>query len=957
MRAVEEALMVVSTSTDAESVTTRSLAVFSLDTLGAALGRLLDAHALRFTDLLRLGDVLSRTVELHPSQSQSLPSVRVSHVGAAAVRAGDERATSSLATGLHGFLRLLSPEMPVSIKQVRTCLSGLVLQFVVLSRDATLSLLTIIILCAQFSLYALTSMLRTVEQLPYHAQAPLLEPFLSPACAQLLLQLPRNHTLLQLHAASFLNVVLTFAQQHPSLVSPLAYELWMQQIRHWLVLVPSIGPDATMASRPTAAALQIASAQCVRTLSSSPRGRLVLRESVPTMEALYDVARRLHDSVAHAAGDERQRVPSASRRNRASKSARARHTHTRGASATVPMPLDLDDAVAMQRHVSRAVRNVCTSVLDGAAALTSSSSSSRTSLLLHSKRTLPMSRVFRNAYDLSDLPVVGAEEYESSTEIGWIDILTSWAGSSHRDVRQNAIATLVHLAEADASTSTTTTAGRTTQDFIVQAWLTRMLQHVRHLSGGGEILAVKQVEAIAQLADGLTPGNEQVLFNPAVVYAGAEALAVLAEHHHDELLDEGVVPLMALLSESQHSTDTLDLQTMSTRVLANMTAVSCLRLSSLNDTTGGPLLRPSTAPVWQQSEADAFDVERLLLETVSGKRLLQELRQWGQWKDPMRRSSYFRAAQNLAAYRALVVSGRLEADVYCEGVHPIIPYSPTRTASTESTESTLDVVFIHGLRGHPFGTWRTDMDRSLTSTNDVWPDVLLASDLARHNIHARLVTLGYEAGMVSWSSPWPSLTLQERSHVMLDALYAANIGRCKRQGEQPAPVVFVTHSMGGILVKKMLLLAHEQAQARDNLAASTAGVVFLAVPHFGSDLANTVRSEAVRSLLQAHPALLDLRADADGRLLALNDAFRALGIRCMSIGEAKPAPLALGLSAVVVKPESADPGFGSFHVLADADHMTICKARTADEPHYRAILRFLLGCCGREDAAAAPPAP
>lgn len=769
-----------------------------------------------------------------------------------------------------------------------------------------------------------------------------------------------------------MNVVLHLAKQNASLAQQSTYELWMKQIRYW--------------SSCSSSSLQLESALCLRTLSSHPRGRQFMSESPETMTALYDLARRLHESIEQATKLENMRKQTATQKtNRTSKKP------SRAKDQVATKLLESGDAIAMQSHVSRAVRNICTSFQDGEAALTSSSSSSSL-LLLHSKRNLPMSQVFRGALDLSDLPVVGAEEYESSTEVGWIDILTSWTGSPHRDVRRNAIETLAHLAEQQQQQQDDDNGvglkprATTTQDHILQAWLTSMLQHIRHLSGGGEILAVKQVEEIAKLSDGLTPGNEKVLFNPAVVDAGAAALAVLADNHHEKLIQQGVIPLMALLSRSSHSTEQYDLKAQCSRVIANLVASSCAQLNAQCDLHSNLVLLPSEkhqserqSGSWKRFAADNFDVQSMLQQTPSGKHLLRELHQWGKCEDPMRRSSFFRAVKNMKAYRDFVEHGRLEHDVYCEGVHPIVPFDPQEDnyesdslmvgeQSDDKTPS-IDVVFVHGLRGHPFGTWRTDMGNSVDGKNDIWPDVLLASDLRHSHINARLITLGYEAGMVSWSSPWPTLTLQERGKIMLDALYAANIGRSKRADQSANPVVFVTHSMGGVLVKKMLLLAKEQAnheqqneeastpmllpqlipsiskpKAQDNLAANTRGVVFLAVPHFGSDLAKGIRSESVRSLIKAHPAIQDLCTDSSGRLESLNEAFKELEIDCMSIGEARPAPLGLGLSAMVVKPESANPGVGSFHVLTDSDHMSICKAKSADEPHYQAILRYIRDC-------------
>lgn len=824
-------------------------------------------------------------------------------------------------------------------------------------------------------------MLRNAEQLPGSLRPGVLDLFLGPACATRLIALPRGNQQLQLQAASFMNVVLHLAQPNASLAQRSTYELWMKQIRYW----------STCSSNPS---LQLESALCLRTLSSHPRGRRCMSESSETMTALYEFAQHLHEGIQQQGQQYEPRVHKEEEKVETLQSQNPRQRQTR----TSLTKSDVGEIIRMQNHISRAFRNICTNFQNSDIAIESTFANA--SSLLHSKRNLPMSRVFRGTLDLNDLPVIGAEEYESSTEFGWIDILTSWTGSPHREVRLNAIDSLVHLAEqtqeatSDRDSSQSSGGDHGAQDHILQAWLTSMLQHIRHLYGGDEIMAVKQVEEIAKLSDELTPGNEKVMFNPAVVDAGAAALAVLAEKHHEELIQQGVIPLMALLGTSSSSSEECDLKTQCSRVIANLVASSCAELSAHYEAHIPMLLlstkdRRDRRTAWKEFVADHYDVQNMLRQTPSGKKFLRELQQWGRFEDPMRRSSYFRVVKNMEAYRDFVDNGRLEKDIYCEGVHPIVSFlgedddNGTGTRMDEWSDATtnagqhaesesdgngapsIDVVFVHGLRGHPFGTWRTDMGNSLDGKNDIWPDILLAKDLQRHRVNARLVTLGYEAGMVSWSSPWPSLTLQERGKVMLNALHAANIGKSKSPDRQANPVVFVTHSMGGILVKKMLLLAEEQAQRTaqqsslvlppltpsslrklhdDNLAANTKRVVFLAVPHFGSDLAKGVRSESVRKLIKTHPAIQDLCADHDGRLEDLNDAFKDLGIDCMSIGEARAAPLGFGISAMVVKPESADPGVGSFQILTGSDHMTICKAKRDDEPHYQAILQYILEC-------------
>lgn len=553
-----------------------------------------------------------------------------------------------------------------------------------------------------------------------------------------------------------------------------------------------------------------------------------------------------------------------------------------------------------------------------------------------------MSQFFRGVNDLTDLPIIGAEDYEASTEFGWVDMLTAWSASADHQVRENAIATLIYLAEQHQPSQVGLEFAqeeeiRNKQEHILQAWLTNMLQQIRLLSGG-ELLAVKQMEEIAQVSKEMTPGNERILFNPAVVDAGTQALAILAEHHHVELVQQGIVPLVALLSATRTATPAQ--HTQCARVLANLVATYCLHIDPRSSAL------PSD-PIHAVVTSDHVDIAELLERTASGKHFLGSIRRWRECRDPMQRSNYFRVVQNLRAYDEVVATGRLVRDVYCEGVHPIVSQNDIDPPTDNDNSSPMvDVVFVHGLRGHPFGTWRTDMSNKLDGNNDVWPDVLLANDLQRNNVSARLVTLGYEAGMVSWSSPWPSLTLQERARVMLSALYAANIGRDRHRPGTPArPVVFITHSMGGLLIKKMLLIEREHRD-QSGLADSTSGVVFLAVPHFGSDLAKGVRSESIRKLIQTHPAIADLGADPNGRLKDLNDSFKQLGIDCLSVGEECAAPVALGLSAVVVKPNSADPGIGRFYVLPGSDHMTICKVKNTNEPLYQDILQYVIQRAG-----------
>ncbi|PKU31366.1 protein serac1 [Limosa lapponica baueri] len=67
-----------------------------------------------------------------------------------------------------------------------------------------------------------------------------------------------------------------------------------------------------------------------------------------------------------------------------------------------------------------------------------------------------------------------------------------------------------------------------------------------------------------------------------------------------------------------------------------------------------------------------------------------------------------------------------------------------------------------------------------------------------------------------------------RSNELLDKLRAAGIGE--------RPLVWVSHSMGGLLVKKMLVDASKNPEM-DKIVNNTRGIIFYSVPHHGSQLA------------------------------------------------------------------------------------------------------------------------
>ncbi|GLC40763.1 hypothetical protein PLESTB_000025100 [Pleodorina starrii] len=252
----------------------------------------------------------------------------------------------------------------------------------------------------------------------------------------------------------------------------------------------------------------------------------------------------------------------------------------------------------------------------------------------------------------------------------------------------------------------------------------------------------------------------------------------------------------------------------------------------------------------------------------------------------------------------------------------------------------VDVVFVHGIRGGPFITWRkagvmtrgsaaSHMERSAC-----WPSTWLAEDLPG----ARLLSVEYLAPVSAWEGE--SLSLEDNVSRVMGQLAAAGVGTGQR------PVVFVAHSMGGLLVKEMLARSMDQAAEGGGpnaaLAASTRGIVFFGTPHFGNALA--AMGWKLRYVPGALPAPSLARLTPGPHLLSLNDRLRQLhdtsggALRVVSLLEGQPTQLSGVIPRIlIVAPDSAYPGFGAALTLPENDHIDCCKPAGRTSPAYSVV--------------------
>ncbi|XP_044024384.1 protein SERAC1 isoform X2 [Siniperca chuatsi] len=252
-----------------------------------------------------------------------------------------------------------------------------------------------------------------------------------------------------------------------------------------------------------------------------------------------------------------------------------------------------------------------------------------------------------------------------------------------------------------------------------------------------------------------------------------------------------------------------------------------------------------------------------------------------------------------------------------------------------------DVLFIHGILGAAFKTWR-QKDRSMLEEEkeaesrddytECWPKSWLAADCP----NLRVLSVEYDSHLSDWMAQCPAenqrKSLAYRSQELLKKLKLAGVGE--------RPVVWVAHSMGGLLVKKMLLDASEDPDMRE-LLKNTKGIMFYSVPHHGTFMAEY--SVNVRYLLFPSIEVRELCKDSPA-LRNLNENFLNMAkekeFQVLSFAETLPTNIGPMIKILVVPTQSANLGIGEL-IKVDVDHLNICKPEKKDSFLYKRSLQFI----------------
>ncbi|RKK14475.1 hypothetical protein BFJ63_vAg11692 [Fusarium oxysporum f. sp. narcissi] len=290
----------------------------------------------------------------------------------------------------------------------------------------------------------------------------------------------------------------------------------------------------------------------------------------------------------------------------------------------------------------------------------------------------------------------------------------------------------------------------------------------------------------------------------------------------------------------------------------------------------------------------------------------------------------------------------------------------------ETDAPIVDIIMVHGLKGHPYKTWRrkqnpnnmdkpsthpekeapkprtskrlelrqsfkaflkgssssSRQDSSLTeSTSNTVPalengdlTVFWPADLLPQNCKkARILTFGYDTKITKFTSG-PTNTNSIFSHGK-DFLFSLG-----REYVPDRPMIFVAHSLGGILVKEMLALSStSDTPTHKGVIESTAAVIFLGTPHRGSPELSAIDTLGLKNtdLERAHEAFCRLWHQYDFQVKTFQESFGLTGIDLGVLGNK------------VVPHESSLIGDPREHAeTLQANHKQMSRFSSAQDPNY-----------------------
>ena len=249
------------------------------------------------------------------------------------------------------------------------------------------------------------------------------------------------------------------------------------------------------------------------------------------------------------------------------------------------------------------------------------------------------------------------------------------------------------------------------------------------------------------------------------------------------------------------------------------------------------------------------------------------------------------------------------------------------------TDASVDICFVHGLTGNREDTWTAKGQVS-------WPSTLLPSILPK----ARILTYGYDAYVLRKSVTSSNRLIDHSTNLLNDlAAERASSDALSR------PIIFVAHSLGGLVCKHALLLSRNKAETHlKSISIYTKGIMFLGTPHSGSWMADWAKipasalglvkstNKSLLKILETDDQLLEsIQIDFLSMLRSLSSNGVLLQVTCFF--EELPLP---GIGKIVSKESATFAGYTPISI--HANHSDMVKFASAEETGFKRVVAELV---------------
>ena len=249
-------------------------------------------------------------------------------------------------------------------------------------------------------------------------------------------------------------------------------------------------------------------------------------------------------------------------------------------------------------------------------------------------------------------------------------------------------------------------------------------------------------------------------------------------------------------------------------------------------------------------------------------------------------------------------------------------------------DAMVDICFVHGLTGNRDTTWTARWQSA------PWPKTLLPPKLSK----SRILTYGYDACVVRRSVAGSNRLTDHATNLLNDL--TTERADCNASAR---PVIFVAHSLGGLVCKEAILLSRNNPDAHlRSIFDCVKGIVFMGTPHKGSWMADWAKVPAevlgfVKStnkflleILETNSPLLEsIQSRFWSMIRELRESGRRLEVTCFF----EELPLST-VGKVVSRDSATLEGYNQFSV--HANHSDMVKFGSAEENGFRRLLGELI---------------